>query len=430
MFAAVWGSPLVADGKLYLGDEDGDVVDPAGGQGEEGAGRDDHGQLGVLDPGARRRRALHRQPQPARTRWRRPEVTARALLPPSPPGAPLGAAARSARPSVARLCLAAPRRPVRLAAVPGRAGADRGRDRDASPIGCGRCGLRGRGRRRVLGRHRGRRGLRGHARGPRRPRPRHRQAAMDVQGGQPGDRRVVARGRGRHRLRRRPRRRRPRRGRGRRQARAGRSRPERGEVLPGGRGQARPHRLLRRAPLRARGRHRRAGLEGGDGGPGPRHRRGRRRDAYVAGCDQHFRGVRVSDGKVVFRLRSGGYTGASPAVAGGPRVLRHVRERGAGRRPRPARMAWRYKPAGPPVPFYSSAALAGGRVVLGGRDKVVHALDAATGKAAWTFATRARVDSSPASRPAASTSGPTTAASTSSTSPRAGSSRSGTRARR
>ncbi len=26
MFAAVWGSPLVADGKLYLGDEDGDVV--------------------------------------------------------------------------------------------------------------------------------------------------------------------------------------------------------------------------------------------------------------------------------------------------------------------------------------------------------------------------------------------------------------------
>ena len=26
MLAAVWGSPLVADGKVYLGDEDGDVV--------------------------------------------------------------------------------------------------------------------------------------------------------------------------------------------------------------------------------------------------------------------------------------------------------------------------------------------------------------------------------------------------------------------
>ena len=26
MFAAVWGSPLVADGKVYLGDEDGDLA--------------------------------------------------------------------------------------------------------------------------------------------------------------------------------------------------------------------------------------------------------------------------------------------------------------------------------------------------------------------------------------------------------------------
>ena len=26
MFAAIWGSPMVVDGKVYLGDEDGDVV--------------------------------------------------------------------------------------------------------------------------------------------------------------------------------------------------------------------------------------------------------------------------------------------------------------------------------------------------------------------------------------------------------------------
>ena len=26
MLAAIWGSPLLADGKVYLGDEDGDVV--------------------------------------------------------------------------------------------------------------------------------------------------------------------------------------------------------------------------------------------------------------------------------------------------------------------------------------------------------------------------------------------------------------------
>ena len=36
------------------------------------------------------------------------------------------------------------------------------------------------------------------------------------------------------------------------------------------------------------------------------------------------------------------------------------------------------------------------RIVIGGRDKFVHCLDARTGKAIWTFATGARVDSSPA----------------------------------
>ena len=34
--------------------------------------------------------------------------------------------------------------------------------------------------------------------------------------------------------------------------------------------------------------------------------------------------------------------------------------------------------------------------MVGGRDKMIHAIDASSGKAAWTFATRARVDSSPA----------------------------------
>ena len=35
------------------------------------------------------------------------------------------------------------------------------------------------------------------------------------------------------------------------------------------------------------------------------------------------------------------------------------------------------------------------RVIVGGRDKMVHALNRSTGKAVWTFTTRARVESSP-----------------------------------
>ena len=58
-------------------------------------------------------------------------------------------------------------------------------------------------------------------------------------------------------------------------------------------------------------------------------------------------------------------------------------------------VAWRYARDDARFPYYSSAALDGERVIVGGRDKVVHAIDAATGEPAWTFATRAGVDSSP-----------------------------------
>jgi outer membrane protein assembly factor BamB len=58
-------------------------------------------------------------------------------------------------------------------------------------------------------------------------------------------------------------------------------------------------------------------------------------------------------------------------------------------------VSWRYSHPDRHFPFYSSAAVANGLVVLGGRDKMVHGIEAASGKARWTFATRARVDSSP-----------------------------------
>ena len=44
MLSAVWGSPLVADGKIYLGDEDGDVVVFALVAPAEAAGEEQHGR--------------------------------------------------------------------------------------------------------------------------------------------------------------------------------------------------------------------------------------------------------------------------------------------------------------------------------------------------------------------------------------------------
>src|SRR5215218_977467 len=117
--------------------------------------------------------------------------------------------------------------------------------------------------------------------------------------------------------------------------------------------------------------------------------------AFIAGCDEMFRAIRISDGKEVFNVSSGAYTGASPALLGGSafygtfdnEVLRvNLAERN---------IAWRYEHPQRKFPFYSSAAVTSARVVIGGRDKMVHGLTLA-GKAAWTFMTRARVESSPA----------------------------------
>ena len=57
---------------------------------------------------------------------------------------------------------------------------------------------------------------------------------------------------------------------------------------------------------------------------------------------------------------------------------------------------WVYKHPKRNFPFFSSAAVTADRVVLGGRDKLVHCLERSTGKELWTFTTRARVESSPA----------------------------------
>jgi outer membrane protein assembly factor BamB len=117
--------------------------------------------------------------------------------------------------------------------------------------------------------------------------------------------------------------------------------------------------------------------------------------AFIAGCDAILRAIRIAAGREVYQIEAGAYTAASPLVDGGRayfgtfnnEVLAFDLER--------KRRLWRYAPEDRQFPFYSSATIGNGHIVLGGRDKFVHALDANSGKAVWTFATRARVDSSP-----------------------------------
>ena len=118
--------------------------------------------------------------------------------------------------------------------------------------------------------------------------------------------------------------------------------------------------------------------------------------AFVTGCDEILRAVRIADGRQLYQVRSGAYTGASPALLAGNAFYGTFNNDVLGVNLVARQVGWRYRNPERQFPFYSSAAIIDARVVVGGRDKAVHCLDAYTGNAHWTFQTQARVDSSPA----------------------------------
>jgi outer membrane protein assembly factor BamB len=117
---------------------------------------------------------------------------------------------------------------------------------------------------------------------------------------------------------------------------------------------------------------------------------------FIAGCDEIFRGVRISDGREAFTVASGAYTGASPALMDGNAFYGTFDNEVLSVSLSTQRIRWRYQHPERRFPYYSSAAAIEDRIVVGGRDKMVHCINASTGKSIWTFATRARVESSPA----------------------------------
>ncbi len=116
--------------------------------------------------------------------------------------------------------------------------------------------------------------------------------------------------------------------------------------------------------------------------------------AYVAGCDGHFRGLDVLTGKEKFDVPFGGYTAASPAMADGIAVFGTFGNDVVGIDLARKSVIWRYAPK-KQFPFYSSALVAGGLAIVGSRDKSLHVLDQRTGPLQWTFETQGKIDSSP-----------------------------------
>ncbi len=115
-------------------------------------------------------------------------------------------------------------------------------------------------------------------------------------------------------------------------------------------------------------------------------------------CDGLLRILDATDGHSLGEAKVGSYMAGSVALDGHGRDLTafvgHYGNAVVGVDIELAAVFWSYKDRD--FPFFSSPAVADGTVVIGGRDRRVHALASEKGVALWTFQTGGKVDSSPA----------------------------------
>lgn len=117
--------------------------------------------------------------------------------------------------------------------------------------------------------------------------------------------------------------------------------------------------------------------------------------AFSAGCDGFLRGVDVASGVVKLKVEIGAYVGASPAVRDGRAYMGTFENQVVAVDLAGAKIAWAYENPERLFPYLSSAALGQDRLIVGGRDKSVHAIKLDDGSAIWSYRTTGKVDSSP-----------------------------------
>ena len=116
--------------------------------------------------------------------------------------------------------------------------------------------------------------------------------------------------------------------------------------------------------------------------------------AIVTGCDSYLRVINIDDGIQTQQVELGAYVAASPAISQnrvycgtyGTEILGVALDTGE--------IAWRYRHPKRQFPFFASAALTEDAVIIGGRDKMVHALSRETGEPIWTYTSKSSIESS------------------------------------
>ena len=115
----------------------------------------------------------------------------------------------------------------------------------------------------------------------------------------------------------------------------------------------------------------------------------------VAGCDGVLRLIAIADGKQTKALEIGGNIASTPAVVGNRLFLGTMGCQVLGVNTDTMERVWEYEYSRRQFPYYGSAAVSGNLVIIGGRDKMVHALDRASGQERWSLQTKGRIEGSP-----------------------------------
>jgi len=111
------------------------------------------------------------------------------------------------------------------------------------------------------------------------------------------------------------------------------------------------------------------------------------------GCDGVLHIIKLSDGKKIKTIEIGDYIAGSAAVEGKFVYLGHYGNQVVCADVDSGSIVWTYRER--QFPYFSSPALFGDRLVIGGRDKRLHCLNRTDGKPLWEFRTRGKIDGSP-----------------------------------
>lgn len=115
---------------------------------------------------------------------------------------------------------------------------------------------------------------------------------------------------------------------------------------------------------------------------------------FVAGCDSTLHILDTASGKEVASVDLEGQSGASAAVAGDALYVGTMGSQFKAIDWKKAAVLWTFEDPDSPREFYSSAAITDKLILVGCRDKRLHAFDRVSGGKVWSFATPGRVDSS------------------------------------